>query len=85
MTRPIRVKASNQAAIIAALIEAGYTAQPTATPCSEQGYELAIDYPSRFEEIINQDKKNMAGVLTSASGNQAHKVISDLKTNGKID
>jgi hypothetical protein len=82
--RVIRVKQENQSAIIAGLQEAGFDAAPAPCPPSEQGYELAIDYPSKFEDIINQDKIGMAGVETSASGNQAHKVISALKADGVI-
>jgi hypothetical protein len=32
MTRPIRVKQKNQAAIMAALVQAGYTAAPCEAP-----------------------------------------------------
>jgi hypothetical protein len=83
--RTIRVKQENQEAIIAGLQKGGFEAAPAKCPPSEEGYERAIDYPSKFKEIIEQDSKGMTGVETSASGHQAHKIISALKEQGIIN
>lgn len=82
--RIIRVKQNNQASIITGLQEAGYDAMPAPCPPSEQGYEWATDYPSQFDKVILQDTQGMAGIQTSASGKQAHKIISQLRDNGVI-
>ena len=83
-TRLIRVKSSNQAAIIAALIEAGFTAIPSCSvPLAEQEYYK--NSFSSYEEWSEDSKVGMTAILTSASGHQAHKVICALKDQGSIN
>ncbi len=80
--RTIRVKEENQEAIIAGLQKAGFEAIPCEAPLSEWEYEL-----NNFESS-NQTSNStigMSGVETSASGHQAHKIISTLKEQGIIN
>lgn len=81
--RTIRVKQQNQAAIIAALVQAGYTAAPCHAPLAEVEYER--NSFSSYEEWSEESIIGMAGIETSASGHQAHKVISALKADKLID
>lgn len=81
--RQIRVKPSNQAAIIAALIEAGYTAVPCKAHLSEQEYEMNVF--SSFQDWSEDSIQNMTGIETNASGHQAHKVIYSLRDQGTIN
>jgi len=81
--REIRVKQENQNVIINALIEAGFDAKACETPLAEWEYEINnFSHPKdwTFDSLVG-----MAGVRTSASGHQAHKVISALKEQGNID
>ena len=74
MTRPIRVKQKNKAAIIAALVEAGYTAAPPCeTPLAEQEYYK--NSFSSYKEWNEDSIIGMAGIETSASRHQAHKIL----------
>lgn len=81
--RTIRVKQENQNLVIDALKQAGFEAKPSfATPLSEweQFHNENWDFESwTFSSLIG-----MAGIETSASGNQAHKVIESLKQQGVI-
>ena len=81
--RTIRVKQQNQAAIIAALVQAGYTATPCEANLAQVEYEMNAFSNSEnwtFDSIIN-----MAGISTSASGKQANKIISALKADKLIN
>ena len=82
MTRTIRVKSSNQTAIMAAMIEAGFTAIPCEAPLSSLEYEMNVF--SSYEEWSEDSKVGMTGIETSASGKQAHKIISALRAEGTI-
>lgn len=82
-TRQIRVKPSNQAAIIATLIKAGFTATPCEAPLSQTEYEMNAF--NDFTDWSFDSIQNMTGIETSASGKQAHKVISALKAEGTIN
>ena len=73
MTRPIRVKQKNKAAIIAALVEAGFTATHCEAPLSEQEYYK--NSFSSYKEWSENSIIGMAGIETSASRHQAHKIL----------
>lgn len=77
--RTIRVKQQNQEAIIAALVQAGYTATPCEAPLSQEEYYQ--NSFSSYEEWSEDSIIGMAGISTSASG----KHISALKANNIID
>lgn len=81
--RTIRVKQQNQEAIIAALVQAGFTANPCEAPLSQEEYYQ--NSFSSYEEWSEDSVVGMAGISTSASGKQAHKIISTLKANNIID
>lgn len=71
--RTIRVKTKNQAAIMDALRENGYAANPTAAPLSMAEYEANNFAPSEDHTFLSLD--GMSGIETDASGHQAHKII----------
>lgn len=81
--RTIRVKQQNQATIVDALINAGFEAKHSKiTPLSEWESEWNADHDA--DQMRFNSKVGMAGIETSASGNQAHKVIKQLKATGVI-
>ncbi|MFM6107549.1 MAG: hypothetical protein ACKPEO_19115 [Sphaerospermopsis kisseleviana] len=83
MMRIIRVKSENQTAVITALKNAGFEAHPSfATPLSQWEHEHNESWD--FEDWTFQSIVGMAGIETSASGNQAHRVIQSLKQQGVI-
>jgi hypothetical protein len=84
--RTIRVKTKNQAAIIQALVGAGFTAQPCDAPLSERTLRMTSFFLEREEarDIETLDTAGMSGIQTSASGTQAHKIIQSLKAEGII-
>ena len=73
MTRPIRVKQKNKAAIIAALVQAGFTMGSSEAPLSEQEYYK--NSFSSYKEWSENSIIGMAGIETSGSGHQAHKIL----------
>lgn len=77
MTRAIRVRQENLETAISLLQAAGFTAEPCETPNSER--YLYRSWPGsdyQWDQERNQeDVAGMAGVLTSASGQQAHRVF----------
>lgn len=81
--KTIRVKTENQAIIIDSLKEAGFEASPCEAPLAEWEYEK--------NNFNNQDDQTsdstigMAGISTSASGKQAHRVINSLKERNIIN
>lgn len=80
--RTIRVKQENQKAVIEALQAAGFAAKPSFAPLSEIEHESNSYW--EYENWTYHSLEGMAGVETSASGNQAHKVIKSLKSTGVI-
>lgn len=74
--RIIRVRKENQAAIINAIISAGFSARAVGCPHNREGNgcgDEACCPGSRHVSAINP--AGWAGIETSASGNQAHKII----------
>ena len=81
--RTIRVKQQNQTAVIEALKAAGFEAKHSKiTPLSHWESEWNADHDA--DQMRFNSKVGMAGIETSASGNQAHKVIKQLKATGVI-
>lgn len=78
MTRHIRVRETNLETAISLLIEAGFTAEPTKNiPCSNRFHYRSwpgTDYEAD-RQLELEDTAGMAGVETSASGTQAHRVF----------
>ena len=67
---------------MAAMIEAGFTATPCEAPLSSLEYEM-----NAFNDFLDwsfDSIQNMTGIETSASGKQAHKIISALRAEGTI-
>ena len=77
MTRHIRVRQENQQTAIQLLQAAGFSAEPCKTPNSER--YLYRSWPGSDydwdQERDREDVAGMAGILTSASGQQAHRVF----------
>lgn len=81
--KTIRVKEENQAAIVSALVDAGYEAKPSCeTPLTE--WESDNNSFSDFEDQTFNSLIGMKGVETTATGHQAHRVIKTLKQQGVI-
>jgi hypothetical protein len=80
---PIRVRLENQSAVIEALQAAGFEAKPSvACPLSEWEHDHNESWD--FEHWTFESLNGMAGIETSASGNQAHEIIVSLKQQGII-
>ena len=79
----IRVKKENQTAVIQALQAAGFEAKHSKiTPLSE--WESEWNAGHDVDQWSFNSKIGMAGIETTASGNEAHKVIKQLKATGVI-
>lgn len=75
--RSIRVRQVNLETALNLLKAAGFTAEPCETPNSHN--YIFRSYPDQDyawdQERHQEDVQGMAGILTSASGQQAHKVF----------